>query len=561
MKRAPASVSIPGSPSREHIRSPIAQQIARLAHESALFFAHFEHRTRLPVPLAWGGQEEDRSPSQWVGGTLPESKYQSFRHDLLIASFHPGHRAKWTAHELCHALVGFAYQPGSSGLFHTLGAWLAELLPVTVWYFFDEAGLRRCERHSGQGSLFQEHCEACERAALEGPRPRNRADTAFMREGQAFLRRELQAIGRSKRQGLPHGTRFATVDLASDALAYARAHGARLRAPEMERYVAQFFGPQQGHHATLESLEARLLEVEGALTKGSKVTPWRATRWDYAAQDLGYRLLSLRVERAEQAGRELDRLIDGLAADRTRRGLVRVMERYRELVESLPKGARQSRGASKGALGRTSENWPSPAELFAVGYELPSGHGSSRLQIEEGIASACPNTHAALGRQGATVVEAFAAEDRPERSPLGRRFARFMARTQPGPLADMASVEASITHVSPRDPISQTLPFGEGRPERVRLASGAEVLRLEHDVLGRSSAALRRAPRLRASRYLGVVRAGPEGVDLLELPPALAEKLAKIGLEPIDRQRLPVDDAALHELLAMGFLVPERYRL
>ena len=237
--------TVPGSPASEHMRSNAALRVATLARQSDLFFAHYEHRRRLSGSAQWGEDGgEDRG--EWVGGILPEPKYQAFRHDLLIASFHPGHRAKWTGHELCHALVGFAYQPGAPLLFHALGAWLAELLPVALWYFFDEAGLRKCPRHLGQGPLFQEHCGDCELVALEGRDKPTRQASKFIREGQAFVKRELAAVRRSQRAGLPYGTRYATIDLASDGLAYAQAHGARLRAPEMERFVALFFGEQQG---------------------------------------------------------------------------------------------------------------------------------------------------------------------------------------------------------------------------------------------------------------------------------------------------------------------------
>jgi hypothetical protein len=186
-------------------------------------------------------------------------------------------------------LVGFAFRPGAPLLFHALGAWLAELLPVTLWYFFDEAGLRRCERHTEEGARFQEQCDVCERLALSGMRRSGPADAAIMRAGSAFLERELAALARSRRLGRPEGTRFASIDLASDGLAYAHAHGPRLRAPAMERYVAQFFGADQGWHATLDGLEARVCEVHEALTRRRAIAPWKATRWDYAAQDVGYR--------------------------------------------------------------------------------------------------------------------------------------------------------------------------------------------------------------------------------------------------------------------------------
>lgn len=538
--------TVPGSPASEHLRSSAAWSVANLARQSDLFFAHYEHRRRLSSSQSWGeGAESDAG--EWVGGVLPEPKYQAFRHDLLIASFHPGHRAKWTGHELCHALVGFAYQPGAPMLFHALGAWLAELLPVALWYFFDEAGLRKCRRHQGQGPLFQEHCGACELAALQGRDDTAREAAKFTREGKAFVKRELAAVRRSQREGIPYGTRYATIDLASDGLAYAHAHGPRLRAPEMERFVALFFGEQQGRHASLEALEARVLEVCQGLTDAKKVRPWKATRWDYAAQDVGYRLLTVRASAEGELGRELDKLIDGLAKRRTQAGLGRAITEYRQLA--------RERGRKRGL------KLPTPEDLFAVGYDLPQGLGRSVEQVDRGIASACPGTHQALGKESRALSAAFARVDVPERLPIGRRFASFLARTHGGPLADLARVEAAITHVAPRDQVTQALPFQEGILERVRLAPGAEVVRVTHDVLGTSGAALKRARSLARARFLGVVRTGPQDVDLLELPVELGRALLEVGSKPIARSQLTIDDEACDELLASGLLVPERYRV
>ena len=132
-----------GAPLHEYTRSPAAMAVARLAARDGLFAFHFEHRHHLELPEEWS----DDDPVEWRGGTLPERKYQSFQHELAIASFHPSHRAKWGTHELCHGLVGFAWRPDATPLFHATAARLAELLPVALWYFFDEALLTRCPDH------------------------------------------------------------------------------------------------------------------------------------------------------------------------------------------------------------------------------------------------------------------------------------------------------------------------------------------------------------------------------------------------------------------------------
>ncbi|HIN85132.1 MAG TPA: hypothetical protein EYN06_01535, partial [Myxococcales bacterium] len=134
---------VEGALPHELTRTPASALIGRLAAQSNLMLSHFEHRVEFSLPEAWlpvGRADLSEAPG-WQNGVLTESKYQAFRHDRISGSFHPGHRAKWTAHELCHGLVGFAWQPGAGRFFHALSARLAEVLPVALWYFFDEAGL------------------------------------------------------------------------------------------------------------------------------------------------------------------------------------------------------------------------------------------------------------------------------------------------------------------------------------------------------------------------------------------------------------------------------------
>ena len=514
-----------------------------MAHASGLFLSHFEHRLALPTPPSW--TDGQAHPGRgFVGGVLEEPKYQTFRHDLIVASFHPGHRAKWTAHELCHALVGFAYRPGASLLFHALAAWLAELLPVTLWYFFDEAGVRRCADHQYGGPIFQRHCDACEAAAAEGPRRMDASDRRRVVDGRAFFDRELAALARSRRLGRPVGTLHATIDLASDGLAYAHAHGPRLRAPEMERFVAQFFAEHQGCHPSLEALEARVVEVCEAIVGGRPARPWQATRWDYAAQDVGYRLLALRATGSGHAT-ELDRMIDRLAARRSRAGLTECIRAYRALWSS-------ERPRDRAGL-------ITPEALFAVGYDLPEDLGHAHEQLAQGVASACPNGWAALGKRGLEHVERFARADRPERAPIGRRFASFLAREEASGVSDLMRLEAAITHVRPRDPLAVQLDPAEARGSEVRLARGVEVVRLSYDVAELAPEKARRARPLRAPRVLLVARAEGQDVDLIEVPAELADVLEGAGERGAQRGELGLSKESLDELLNARWLVPVRY--
>jgi hypothetical protein len=538
---------VPGAPPVEHLRSGAALRVAKLAARSALFFAHFEQRARIPLPATWRGEGVTEEIPRFVAGVLEEPKYQAFRHDLLVASFHPGHRPQWTAHELCHALVGFAYRPGATSLFHALAAWLAELLPVSLWYFFDEAELRRCPRHRAGGPLFRDYCDACEEQALLGPRPPDRERARRLKEGERYLLRELAAIARSRRTGQPRGTRFATIDLAQDALRYTAAHGRRLRSPAMERFVAQFFARDQGHHASLEALEARVRELCAALARGAPARPWRATRWDYAAQDIGYRLLGLREAAHGEQARALDAIIDALAARRTEQGVEAAIVTYQGLHSAA--GRRPGR---RGAL-------PSCEELFAVGYDLPRGFGRSSRLIAQGLASACPRTWRALGRRRAELADAFVAADVCQRQPIGRRFASFLEHVLPGPLAELARLEAAISHARPLDPAALALDPREARGTGLTLAPGVELLRVQHDVLALPAGRVARARALPAARGLLVLRGAGADVDVLELPQSLVERLERGRDTPLTREDFADEPEALETLIDCGALVPTAY--
>jgi hypothetical protein len=545
MKRPPP---IQGAPPQEHLRSRAALRVAQLAQRSSLFFAHYEQRAQLPLPTRWLPEGVAAPPARFAGGVLAEPKYQAFRHDLLVASFHPSHRAQWTAHELCHALVGFAYKPAATMLFHVLAAWLAELLPVALWYFFDEADLARCPRHHHAGPLFQTYCEACERAALAGPREPDRETARLLREGRRYVERELAAIARSRRLGRAEGTRFATIDLAEDAIQYAAAHAPRLRASEMERFAAQFFARSQGLHDSLEALEARAVALCDALTERGVFAPWRASRWDWAAQDIGYRMLSLRAGQTGALCGDLDALIDALAQDRSEQGLVGCMRGY----EGLYAEARSKRRA-KPAL-------PSPERLFAVGYGLPEGYGRDEAQIGEGIGSACPSTFEALGKQAATCVRAFVASDEPERTPLGKRFARYLARERPGAVAELCALEAAITHVPIRPAWADCLDPFEGRGGAFALAPAVEIVLVTHDVVGVTPGKASKAQKLAEPRALLVLRRSGQPVDILELPAELARSLQDSSREqPLSAQLFSSDPGLRDELLAAGVLVPTAY--
>jgi hypothetical protein len=518
--------------------------VAALAARSALFLSHFEHRVWLGAPTSWlaVGAQPAIAPS-WRAGVLTEPKYLVFRHDAMVGSFHPLHRAKWTAHELCHRLVGYGYRAGATPLWNTLAAWAAELLPVALWYFFDEAGLARCERHANGGPLFGAHCHACEQLALKGRRKPTDHDETWLAEGRRYVREELQAIEGSMRYGKPIGTRHASIHLASDALGYVAAHGARLGAPEMERFVGSFVGPEQGRHATLDALLERIRSVCEAIVDGSPLTPWRASRWDWIAQDLGYRLLTAHAQLADRGRkRALDEVIDGLAKARSEQGIAACIRSYTELARKDK--ARQFRSAD---------------DVFAVGYALSEGVGRSRAQVLSGIASALPSTCDALQRRLPRLVDAFLVQDAALRLPIGLRFADFLQAELPGPVADFARVEASIVHARPMDAFATLHGSGPGNASKVSLSPSAEIVRMDHDVLEAAPRTLARCRRRSTPRFIAVSRSAGEEVDLVDLPENVAIQLATRRSHT--SQKLGLEQTALKELIDMGIVVCDRYEL
>lgn len=436
----PATTAWPaGAPAADFLRSPAASRVGRLAADQGLFLFHFEHRAHLPLAPEFLAPDADpglAAPPEWEDGRLPEAKYQSFRHDLRIGSFHPGHRGKWTTHELCHALVGCAWRPGASPLFHATAARLAELLPVVLYYFLDEVRLRACPDHAGGGPLFSDYCAACERLAVEGPAAPSADDRDAVRDAARYLDKELAAIARTRRLGRPIGHRWGSLDLCTDGLAYAAAHGARLGSRPFARFADQFLQGPAGAYADLDALEARVVAVARAIAVGEPLPPLVADpasgRWRWVVQDVGWRLIEARTVAARSFHRAADAVIDALAA-------------------ATP---------GEAAVAKARERWPLGPEVFDVGYPL-LGSGSSAPQLDAGLRAACPLVMELFDDAGHDPVPAFAAADPAVREPIGDRFAAWLAAGGSEMAATLAAFEASLRYAA-SDPLVGVLGAGEG---------------------------------------------------------------------------------------------------
>lgn len=452
---APAAGWPEGAPEADYVRSPAAAAVGRLAAAAGLRMFHFEHRHALELPDDWvlPGREADAEPPEWQMGVLPESKYQSYRHDLLLGSFHPGHRAKWTTHELCHGLVGFAWKPGATPLWHATAARLAELLPVALWYFLDEIGLRRCEPHADAPSLYGAFCRRCE--AVAGHVPSD--PEPWIRDADRFIEGELGAVARTRRLGrvIPH--LHATLDLSSDGLAYAHAHGPRLRSDAFERFAAELAPVGAGRFDDLDAFVERIRSVALAVVEGAPL-PVLGDRDRWIRQDLGWRLLQVWHDTDGEARDGLDALVGRLVAGAP---FAEIHAGYAGLCEDF--------------------YLPEPGEVFAVGYPLAGG-GSDAAQLERGLRTAVPLTLELLDDAGAD-WRGFAAADPSVREPIARRFARYAAHRWPGAVADLAAYEAALG-ATWWDGVPEILGDGSG----LRLADGAVVIRAGRDVVGLAEA-------------------------------------------------------------------------
>jgi len=503
-------------PLAESSRSRAAAWVERQARRHGLPMAHFEYRETLPLPAAWLPEARaDLGRVQgWSNGQLPESKYQSYRHDLWVGSYHPSHRAKWTAHEWMHGIQGFAWAPGASPFFHALAGWQAEILPVALWYFFDEADLRRCPLHQGQGPLFGAYCPDCERAAGDLVE----FDASWWERGQDFVRSQLEGVRLSIESGRLHPRRYATLDLASDGLAYAASHQPRLNSRAFHLLMERF----PPTTSTLDAFSQRIEALTQDLLEGRDVESVLDAS-TCVAQDLAWRLLMIWTEAEGDVAQSLLDVVDQLASGAP-------VEEAISVYEAL------------------YDEWvlPQPSRVFACGYPLTVDYGLSRLQIRDGLESCVPQT---LAQGGAHWVDRFVSGDQLERLHLARRFAASLERAGQADLAGLARLEAALADPPKADLEAKSL-VPVSLDGSWRLGTGHELVRAPVDLLvaldGRGLVA-------QASSVL-VVRDAADEVQVFSLDEVSADWLE-------DMNQTPPSDEVFAGLLELGVLVPDRHHL
>lgn len=461
-----------GAPTTEFTRSPAAAHTARLAASQGLGVFHFEHRAMLELPAEWVPSDPELVyPPEWEAGVLPERKYQGFRHDQAIGSFHPHHRAKWSTHELCHGLVGFGWHSQATPFFHATAGRLSELLPVALYYFFDEVFLHRCQIHQDSGAKFGITCADCEAQARV--RLDDRYAESRLSEGLAFLDRELAAIARTRRTGrlVPHT--WTTLNLCSDGVAYAVAHGPRLQSATFHEYVELFAVDGGGWSSCIDDLEARVVHVASAMLTGAPVPNLCPTpdhgKWRWILQDVGWRLLHVAALLPDERGRAVRRIAQDLA--QSLHATVSPSADPSEAERAIHQAATAYSDLPSEAL------VPHEDDVFGVGYALPSGSGTSRNHLAEGLNSVVPLTLIAAEERVDEFIDEFIASESPRRAPLAKRFTDWIDGAYPGIIAELAGYEFALSDIGATS-VALSSAIGD-----LRLADSMSVVTFRHHIV------------------------------------------------------------------------------
>lgn len=422
-------------PKRDFSRSYAALRVKEMAEANRSSFFHFEARKQLELPSEWLGEE--RPVYHWHKGLMGESKYSAFRNDHLLASFQPAHTSKWTTHEIMHNLLGFAWAPGSSIFFHSLASRLSESLPVALYYFFDELGLKRCEKHRYSASFHGERCYECEAVAGDDLVEDFDTKNIMWQMGEEFLDREIQAVKKSMKTGYVYENIFSGLNLTTDSMYYAANQISRLNDPLFERYIDEFYRPLGLVHEDLDSLISRIELILGDLKSKSPVT-YDLNNIDqetHSRMDLAYRILVMakHVEGTEVYDPLCEIVFNQLKSEGELQSAMEAYESLCEAYELIP-----------------------PHDMFSVGYELNDKYGFSTGQLEDGLLSQFPHSisiwKANDPKSFNESIHEFSRKMPWERDSIGKRFLDSMRPSIPESLISFFEKEYLIEWNRPSKP-------------------------------------------------------------------------------------------------------------
>ena len=391
-------------PKSDQLRSPYSKWVFDQAKKRSLFFSHFESRYSLPVPEVWGGSSEEAIKS-FDGYSVLEDKFSDFRTDCLVASFHPGHHPKWSAHELLHNLLGFFYHKQATDLEVLLGARISEGLPVALYYFLDESWAVKCEKHQGSTSFLSEHCQDC--LSLQGNEAES-ADSYLLNSAREFFEREKRSIENSLKNKTSGELIFHGINLASDAHLYLQSHRDRLRDPFIDNVFKKFFSKNPVYHNISEFLGQSEV-LFNALTENEDLPPVDMDSLEYLKQDLAMRLLQM--ARLCGEGELSDKLFAGfsiLENQDSKSMIDSFVSFYEKLYEEYELIA--------------------PKKFFALGYDFHPTYGHDIDAIESNLSVCFQESLAKLAKQEReNLVFAFTrSKNFWQRSSLAKRFCQFL---------------------------------------------------------------------------------------------------------------------------------------
>jgi vacuolar-type H+-ATPase subunit H len=346
-------------------RSKFSSYIYQQATKNDFFLYHFEYRYLLDLPEEWKNNGDQEA--YWANGILKEDKYQHFRNDSRIGSFNPTHSSKWTSHELTHLLSGFAWNPNFTYFEMAIAARLAELIPVIVFYYWDEAFTKRCSKHREQAS-YGKLCFECEKLAeinLEDP-----ISEKLMKEADIFFNSELMSIKKSIKENKFDFNPYWKLDLMSDAISYTKHQTKRLKSPEFHEFIEKFHPDNTGY---FKSIEEYLNHIETLYKKMKELKPlskYAGNRDLWISQDMAWRFISFQLtSNSESVKDECNIFIDELAENKNIETIQKCIEDYWQIYN------------------QNEDEFLHPDMLFGLGYQVDKDHGKSFSMIESGLIS------------------------------------------------------------------------------------------------------------------------------------------------------------------------------
>jgi hypothetical protein len=414
-------------------RSSVAKRIKVLSEKNNLFLSHYEYRMQFEAAEKW--QNRDRKDLSfdmgWENGQLKEYKYQSFRNDTRIGSFHPGHQNKWTAHELCHGLVGFAWNKDWEIFDHALAARLSELLPVVVYYFYDEADSRRCEKHRYPNQSFS-YCEECESLSLLGSLKDSSHYNIMIEKGKLFFKREMESIKRAIETRRADYHIDHNLNLMSDGLAYASQQYKRISSDEYKEFIDLFYD-ERDYFDSLDDLMKHIDQVHSDLFTNEAVDYNFGDPNRHKFKELIWRLYELSADCNKELKADLMTLIDEVATKNNIPPFDLLLNGY----------------------GKLSAEWELPEIdlLFAVGYEVTKEVGYTSAIVLDGLEHCYPSLISYISDDE---IREFISFDFSNRNILTYRFRDFLI-TKKHPKANLFKFECDMKFPKAIDEVNYSL--------------------------------------------------------------------------------------------------------